>query len=104
MAMANLLHAILHLVRLRAGFLATMSSAVALAAAWARIFESEAEKQKRVEEKRKKDVRALAEKIARYAQSVRRQFPKGTVVVSEWDLAEELRKRPDSVVTPSMCF
>jgi len=97
--MANLLHAILHVVRLRAWFLATMPSALAVAAACARIFESEAAKQKRTEEKRKKDLRALADKIAQYAQSVRRQFPKGTVVVSECDLAEQLRKRPDSVVT-----
>jgi hypothetical protein len=97
--MANLLHAILHVVRLRAWFLAIMSSAVALAAACARMFESEAAKQKRAEEKRKKDLRALADKIALYAQRVRQQFPKGTVVVSERDLAEQLRKRPDSVVT-----
>lgn len=97
--MANLVHVILHVIRLRGWFVAIMSSAVALAAACARIFESEAARQRRSADKKKKELRALADKIAMYAQSVRRQFPKGTVVVSEWDLAEQLRKRPDSVVT-----
>jgi hypothetical protein len=97
--MANLVHAILQFIRLRGWLLAMMSSTLAVATACARVFESEATRQRRAEEKKKKDLRALADKIATYAQSVRRQFPKGTVVVSEYDLAEQLRRRPDSVVT-----
>ena len=97
--MANLLYTLLHVVRLRGWFLALASSAVAIAAACARIFESDASRQKRATEKKKKELRTLADKIAMYGQTVRRQFPKGTVVVSEWDLAQQLRKRPDSVVT-----
>jgi hypothetical protein len=41
---------------------------------------------------------SLADKIATYGRTVREQFPNGAVVVSEHDLAEQLRKRTDFVV------
>ena len=34
-----------------------------------------------------------------YGKAVHEQFPSGDVVVSERDLAEEFRKRPEAVVT-----
>jgi DNA-binding GntR family transcriptional regulator len=41
---------------------------------------------------------ALIESISAYARPVRQQFPTGAVVVSENDLAQQLRKRTDAVV------
>jgi DNA-binding GntR family transcriptional regulator len=49
--------------------------------------------------KRQKELRSLAQRISTYAQTVRQQFPTGDVVVSERDLAEQLRKRPEKVVS-----
>ena len=40
----------------------------------------------------------LADRISNYARTIHQQFPSGDVVVSERDLAEQLRKRPDAVV------
>jgi len=54
---------------------------------------------KRAELKKQKELRALTDKISVYAHDVHQQFPTGDVVVSERDLAEQLRKRPDAVVT-----
>jgi len=34
-----------------------------------------------------------------YARDVHQRFPTGDVVVSERDLAEQLRKRPEAIVT-----
>ncbi len=47
----------------------------------------------------KKELRALADKISTYGRNVHHRYPTGDVVVSERDLAEQLRKRPDSVAT-----
>jgi hypothetical protein len=49
--------------------------------------------------KRQKEVRALTERISAYARTTHQRFPSGDVVVSEGDLAEQLRKRTDMVVT-----
>jgi hypothetical protein len=38
--------------------------------------------------------------ISTYAQTVRQQFPTGDVVVSERDLAAQLRKRPENGQRP----
>jgi hypothetical protein len=51
------------------------------------------------ERNRKKELRMLADTIARYGRKVHQRYPTGDVVVSEQDLAEQLRKRPDSVAT-----
>ena len=48
---------------------------------------------------RKKELRTLADKISTYGRKVHRRYPTGDVVVSERDLAEQLRKRPDAVAT-----
>jgi hypothetical protein len=47
----------------------------------------------------KKELRSLAEKISSYGHSVHKQYPTGNVIVSEQDLAEQLRTRPDTVAT-----
>jgi flagellar biosynthesis component FlhA len=76
-----------------------LASAVGIAAASFRTFESEDSKKKRRELKKQRELSLLAQRIAAYAQTVHQQFPTGDVVVSERDLAEQLRKRPESVVT-----
>jgi DNA-binding GntR family transcriptional regulator len=43
--------------------------------------------------------RTLADTIARYGRKVHQRYPTGDVVVSEHDLAEQLRKHPDVVAT-----
>ena len=53
----------------------------------------------RVQRKAKKELRALADRISTYGRNVHHRYPTGDVVVSERDLAEQLRKRPDSVAT-----
>ena len=42
---------------------------------------------------------ALADRISAYGRNVHQRYPTGDVVVCERDLAEQLRKRPDSVAT-----
>lgn len=61
--------------------------------------ESDASRSKRAERKKKRELRSLADKISVYGQSVHQRYPTGDVVVSERDLAEQLRKHPDAVVT-----
>jgi hypothetical protein len=78
---------------------AILGSAVVVVAVSIRAFESEETKAKRLELKRQKELRALTERISAYARNVHKQFPTGDVVVSERDLAEQLRKRTDMVVT-----
>ena len=97
--MRNLTHELFQLIRQRWWVAAAVSSAVCVATACARMFESEVARQKRAEQRKKKNLRSLADKIADYGRNVRKRFPNGAVVVSERDLADELRKRPDSVVT-----
>ena len=78
---------------------AVLGSAVGVVAVTFRAFESEETKRKRLELKRQKELRALTDRISGYARTVHKQFPTGDVVVSERDLAEQLRKRTDMVVT-----
>jgi hypothetical protein len=53
----------------------------------------------RAQRKQKKELRALADRISTYGRKVHQRYPTGDVVVSERDLAEQLRKRPDAVAT-----
>jgi hypothetical protein len=60
--------------------------------------ESDASRSKRAEQKKKRELRSLADKISIYGQRVHQRYPTGDVVVSERDLAEQLRKHPDAIV------
>lgn len=80
-------------------WIALMASAVGITAASIRAFESEETKRKRAELKKQKELRGLADRISVYGRTVHQQFPTGDVVVSERDLAEQLRKRPEAVMT-----
>jgi hypothetical protein len=54
---------------------------------------------KSADRKRRKELRLLADKISGYGQSVHQRYPTGDVVVSERDLAEQLRKPHNAVAT-----
>jgi hypothetical protein len=79
--------------------LVAVVSAFGIAAAGVKAFESEKTRNRRGEERKRKDLRALADKISHYGRALHQRFPTGDVVVSEQDLAEQLRKRPEVVVT-----
>ncbi len=76
-----------------------ISCALGLAAICSRALQTEESRAKRTERNKKKELRSLAERISGYGRSVHQRYPTGDVVVSERDLAEQLRKRPDAVVT-----
>jgi hypothetical protein len=71
---------------------ALLGSAVGVVVVSIRAFESEETKAKRLELKRQKELRALTQRISTYARTVHKQFPTGDVIISERDLAEQLRK------------
>jgi hypothetical protein len=76
-----------------------ISFTVGLAAICRLALQTEGSRTRRTERKKKKELRSLAEKISVYGHSVHQRYPTGDVVVGERDLAEQLRKRPDAVVT-----
>jgi hypothetical protein len=80
-------------------WVALIVSALGIAAICVRALETAAVRAKRAERNKKKELRSLAEKISSYGRTVHRRYPTGDVIVSERDLAEQLRKRPDAVVT-----
>ena len=86
-------------LRARWWLVAIASSVVGIAAVSVRLSESEATRENRIQETRKKELRAIANRISHYAKSMRKQFPEGSVIVSEEDLAAQLRKRPDYIVS-----
>jgi hypothetical protein len=64
-----------------------------------RVFETDEARAKSAERRRGKELRSLADKISGYAQEVHQRYLTGDVIVSERDLADQLRKRPDAVAT-----
>jgi hypothetical protein len=80
-------------------WIALTASALGIAAICIRVLETDAIRAKRSERKQKKELRSLAERISSYAHTTHQRYPTGDVIVSERDLAEQLRKRPDAVIT-----
>jgi hypothetical protein len=80
-------------------WVALIISALGIVAISLRVFESDGVRAKRAERNKKKELRAIAGRISSYGQGVHQRYPTGDVIVSERDLAEQLRKRPDAVVT-----
>ena len=74
-------------------------SALGIAALFVRVLENDSARAKRAERNKKKELRSLAQRISSYGQGIHQRYPTGDVIVSERDLAEQLRKRPDAVVT-----
>jgi lysophospholipase L1-like esterase len=71
--------------------------ALGVAAICLRAFETDGVRAKRAERNKKKELRRLAQRISSYGDTVHQRYPTGDVIVSERDLAEELRKRPAAV-------
>ena len=78
---------------------AVIAGAVGVAATCRWCLETDEARAQRAQRNRKKEVRAIADKISSYGYKVHQRYPTGDVVVSERDLADQLRKRPDSVAT-----
>ncbi len=95
----NLVQDTVDFLRTRWWVVVAASSAVGIAAVTLRLSESEAARKKRLQEAEKKELRTIANRISYYAKSVRARFPDGAVVVSEEDLAAQLRKRPDYIAS-----
>jgi hypothetical protein len=70
---------------------------IAVTSRW--YLETDEVRDRRTGRRNKKELRALADKISSYGRDVHHRYPTGEVVVSERDLAEQMRKRCDSVVT-----
>jgi hypothetical protein len=80
-------------------WIALTASALGIAAICIRVLETDAMRAKRSERKQTKELRSLAERISSYAHTTHQRYPTGDVIVSERDLSEQLRKRPDAVIT-----
>jgi hypothetical protein len=80
-------------------WVALIASLLGIAAICIRAFQTEDSRARRAERNKKKELRSLAERISSYGQTVHQRYPTGDVIVSERDLAEQLRKRPDAVAT-----
>src|SRR6266478_7164735 len=78
---------------------AVVAGVVGIAATCRWYLETDEVRDQRAQRRNKKELRRLADKISTYGRNVHRRYPTGDVVVSERDLAEQLRKRPDSVAT-----
>jgi len=78
---------------------AVVACAVGIAATCRWCLETYEVRSQRAQRKNKKELHALAEKISTYGRNVHQRYPTGDVVVSEKDLAEQLRKCPDTVAT-----
>jgi hypothetical protein len=81
------------------GWVALIISALGIAAMCMRALETGEARAKSAERKRRKELRLLANKISGYGQSVHQCYPTGEVVVSERDLAEQLRRPSDTIAT-----
>jgi hypothetical protein len=64
-----------------------------------RLLETKERRTKRLLRKQQRELKAITERISAYAWNMHKRFPTGEVVVGEKDLAEQLRKHPDTVAT-----
>jgi hypothetical protein len=80
-------------------WVALIVSVFGLTAICLRVFETDGVRAKRAERNKKKELRSLAERISSYGHTIHQRYPTGEVVVSERDLAEQLRRPSDTVAT-----
>jgi len=78
---------------------ALVACVIGIAAASTRLLGTDRARGRRAEQRRKQELRRLADRIAAYGRSVHHRYPTGDVVVRERDLAEGFRKPSDTVVT-----
>lgn len=72
-------------------------TAVGISAICLRALESGEARATRAERSKKKELRSLTERICSYGRAVQQRYPTGDVIVSEADLAEQLRKPREAV-------
>lgn len=72
-------------------------SAVGTAAVCLRALESDEVRAKRIERNKKQELRLLTQRICSYGRAVQQRYPTGDVIVSEADLAGQLRKPCEAV-------
>lgn len=63
-----------------------------------RALESDEVRAQRAERDKKRELRSMVQRISSYGHTLHQRYPTGDVIVSERDLAEEFRKRPDVVI------
>jgi hypothetical protein len=80
-------------------WVALVISALGIAAVCMRALETGEARAKSAERNKMKEMRSLAARICSYGQTVHQRYPTGDVVVSERDLAEQLRKPHNAVAT-----
>ena len=80
-------------------WVALIISVLGITAICLRALESDGMRARRIERNKKKELRSLASRITSYGHTVHKRYPSGDVIVSELDLAEQLRKRPEAVTT-----
>jgi hypothetical protein len=80
-------------------WVALIISGLGIAAICLRALEGDQVRAKRAERNKKKELRSLAERISSHGHTVHQRYPSGNVIVSERDLAEQLRRRPEAVAT-----
>ena len=78
---------------------AAVAGFVGIALTCRRCLETGEARAERAERKRQEEIRAVADRISRYARKVHNRYPTGDGVVGEKDLAEQLRKHPDIIST-----
>ena len=78
---------------------AAVAALVGIAATCKWCLETDETRGQRAQRKANKELRALADRISTYGRNVHQRYPTGEVVVSERDLAEQLRKHPNTVAT-----
>ena len=78
---------------------AVVAGVVGIAATCRWCLETDEVRDQRAQRRNEKELRVLADRISTYGRNVHRRYPTGDVVVSESDLAEQLRKRPNSIAT-----
>ena len=96
--MMSFLAGVFSLMSLRS-WVVLIVSLLGIAAISLRVMESDKARASRAARKSKEDLLSLTAKISAYGQSVHRRYPTGDVVVSERDLADQLRNRPEAIVT-----
>lgn len=74
-------------------------TAVGIAATSKACLETDEARAQRKQRNQEKRLRALADKISSYGRKIHQRYPTGDVIVSQSDLAEQLGKAPDAVIT-----
>ena len=67
-------------------------------AMWTKLFESDQARSERLQQKRRTEARALADRISKYGSQIHERYPTGDVVVSQRDLAEQVGKSLEAVI------